>query len=64
MFSGFLKGLLTGGILGTLLSNNYFLGPQKKRMDVKKLKGKTKILQSKASKVMKSVIKDVNDLLK
>lgn len=63
MFSGFFKGLITGGVLGTLLSNNY-LGPQKKRMAAKKLKGKTKVLQSKASKVMKSVIKDVNDLLK
>ena len=53
MFSGFVKGLLTGGILGAVLSNNIFLGPQKKKMTVKKLKGKTKVLQSKASKVMK-----------
>jgi len=63
MFSGFVKGLLTGGILGAVLSNNIFLGPQKKKMTVKKLKGKTKVLQSKASKVMKNVIKDVNDML-
>lgn len=36
MFSGFVKGLLTGGILGAVLSNNIFLGPQKKKDDCKK----------------------------
>lgn len=64
MFSGFVKGLLTGGIIGALVSSNYLITPQKKHLSVKRLKGKTKVLQSKATKMMKEVVKDVNDLLK
>jgi len=64
MLSGFVKGLLTGGIIGALISSNYLVAPQKKQMSVKRMKGKTKNLQSKATKMVKEVVKDVNDFLK
>lgn len=64
MLSGFVKGLFTGGIIGALLSSSFSMTPQKKQMSVKRLKGKTKNLQSKATNMVKEVVKDVNDLLK
>jgi hypothetical protein len=64
MFSGFMKGLLTGGILGVFFGGKNLMKPPKKKMISKRLKGKTKMIQSKAGKVMEDVMKDVNDLLK
>jgi len=31
MLSGFVKGLLTGGIIGALISSNYLVAPQKNK---------------------------------
>ncbi|WP_227765890.1 YtxH domain-containing protein [Zhaonella formicivorans] len=63
MFKGFWKGLLTGGIIGAIISSNLFMTPQKKKIVSKRIMGKTRRLQSRARKVMKEVSEGVNDLL-
>ncbi len=63
MTSGFFKGLLAGGILGVVFSS-YPLTPQKKKMVKKRLKGQSKFFKTRANKVLKNVMEDVNDLIK
>lgn len=57
---GFFNGLITGGILGTMIG--LLVMPQKKPLS-KKILGKTKDL-AKASKVIKTVTNTVGDLIK
>lgn len=64
MIGNFLKGLFTGSFLAAVLSGNRRMVPLKKIMATRRLKSKTKALQTKANKFVKDLMKDVNDLLK
>ena len=61
MLKGFFKGLLTGSILGLVFSNNVLVKTNKKKMGAKRIKGKSRFIQSQTKKIFKKVANTTND---
>lgn len=64
MLKSFIKGLLTGSLVGTLLTSNYSPPPQQKKNMAKRITGKTRKAQSETGNVMNEAGSGVNELFK